>query len=594
MMNPRARAILRTAVVIAGVALAYFGTARLLVAVSAPPNGAVTTVWLPSGLSVAMLLVFGPVAAVGALFGSVWFEISAGTPGAAAVIVGMANAGSELLCFYLIVGRAKREFSVEYSRDVWRLLWAAMLGAAASASVGVTVYVIFAVVPPAEYWRSWVVWFGSTGIGIVLLTPLVVYSVKHRRPLGGLARYAEFAVALSALATSSFLLQEPVLSTIAQDLMVAISIMVFIWIVFRFAPREMTTAVAVFTFFAISGVILRRNPEARMDTYLATFSLQLLLGGTGMIAYFLSSIVAQQNRSNDDLRLASTIYETTSEGIMVTTPSGDIASVNDSFGRITGYARADILGKNPRFMKSDRHSQEFFKQMWDTLFTTGAWQGEVWNRRADGSLLPTWLSLSSVKNQQGAVTEFVGVYSDITAIKRGEEDLQWLATHDPLTRLPNRTLLEDRLTTALARSRRQRSSTAVFFFDLDHFKDVNDTLGHPAGDSLLVEIARRCLAVLRETDTLGRSGGDEFSIVVTDYLGTEDLSLLASRILAAVDDPVTLGEHEARVTASIGIAKYPEDGTDATALAEHADVAMYRAKELGRNRFEFFSPPPQS
>jgi len=298
--------------------------------------------------------------------------------------------------------------------------------------------------------------------------------------------------------------------------------------------------------------------------------------------------------ASDGLALARKVYDTTSEGIVVTTPDGSIIDVNDAYLRIHGYERADVIGQNTRMMRSGKHEPDYYRDMWGSLLSEGRWQGEVWNRRADGSLLPTWLSLSAVSDDKGITTDYVGVVSDITAIKRGEEDLQWLATHDPLTSLPNRALLEDRLTTILARSRRQKTKAAVFYFDLDHFKNVNDTLGHLAGDRLLVEIGKRCLSVVRESDTFGRSGGDEFAVIVSDFSDVEYLSLLAKRLLSVVSKPVVLGGQETYVTASIGIAVYPEDGADATELNQHADVAMYRAKTLGRNRYELFSEGMQA
>lgn len=299
--------------------------------------------------------------------------------------------------------------------------------------------------------------------------------------------------------------------------------------------------------------------------------------------------VETARQAGEGLSLAGKVYDTTTEGIVVTTPDASIVDVNESFLRIYGYTRADVIGQNPRIMQSGKHDPAFFKAMWDELLTAGLWQGEVWDRRADGTLLAKWLSISTIKDDEGKTSHFVGVFSDITAAKRGEEELQWLATHDALTGLPNRALLNDRLATVLTRSRRQKSPAAVFFFDLDHFKDVNDTLGHPQGDRLLVEIAKRCLSVLRESDTIGRSGGDEFTVIVSDFSSVEDLGVLAQRLLSVISERVVLGDREAYVTASIGIIMYPEDGADPAELARHADVAMYRAKSLGRNRVEFYS-----
>jgi len=308
----------------------------------------------------------------------------------------------------------------------------------------------------------------------------------------------------------------------------------------------------------------------------------------------LMTAVEVSRRATERLTMAGKVYDTTSEGIVVTTPDGTIVDVNDAYLRIHGYKRADVIGHNPRIMKSGKHPPEFFKEMWDTLLATGHWQGEIWDRRADGSLVAKWLSLVTVEDDDGRTTHYVGVFSDITAVKQGQEDLEWLAAHDPLTGLPNRMLLNDRLLTAVTQSHRHGTSLALLSFDIDHFKDVNDTLGHPAGDGLLIEIAKRCNAVVRESDTFGRSGGDEFEIVVSGFSDVEDLDLLARRLLSAIADPITLDDQEVRVTASIGIAVYPESGDNAAELTRHADVAMYRAKSLGRNRYQFYSEELQA
>lgn len=289
------------------------------------------------------------------------------------------------------------------------------------------------------------------------------------------------------------------------------------------------------------------------------------------------------------LSMAGRVYDTTSEGIVVTAPDGTIIDVNDAYLTIHGCEREDVIGQNPRILKSGRHGPAFYQEMWGTLLSAGRWQGEIWDRRADGSLVAKWLSISTVGDKDGKTTHYVGVFSDITVMKEGAEALEWLATHDPLTRLPNRALLDDRLETALARSRRHQGAAAVFYFDLDHFKDVNDSLGHLAGDRLLVAVAEKCLSVVRETDTIGRTGGDEFTVIATDYAGVDDLSARAERLLEAIAEPVVLSGREVYVTASVGIAVYPEDGADAQELVAHADLAMYRAKSLGKNRFQFYS-----
>ncbi len=356
-----------------------------------------------------------------------------------------------------------------------------------------------------------------------------------------------------------------------------------------------TVAGAVTAFgaaWAESSGLLVAGPQDSSLWYRAGMLVAFGSAACGLLIWSSRSLraaVSTARAAAESLSMAGKVYDTTSEGIVVTTPDGTIIDVNEAYLAIHRYTRADVIGKNPRILKSERHGPDFYREMWGTLLGTGRWQGEIWDRRSDGSLVAKWLSISTVKDEGGNTTHYVGVFSDITAVKQGEEALEWLATHDPLTRLPNRALLDDRLATALARSRRHKSAVAVFYFDLDHFKDVNDTLGHPAGDRLLVEVAERCLSVVRETDTVGRTGGDEFTVITTDYAGVEDLSALAQRLLSVIAEPVALGGREVYVTASVGVAVYPQDGADGEELVAHADVAMYRAKALGKNRFEFYS-----
>jgi len=308
----------------------------------------------------------------------------------------------------------------------------------------------------------------------------------------------------------------------------------------------------------------------------------------------LQQALSHARSSFEGLRLAGNVYDTTTQGIVVTLPDGEIVDVNEAYCAIHRCSRESVIGQNPRVLKSDQHGPEFYEEMWGTLIETGQWQGEVWDRRADDSLLPKWLSISSLKDSNGETTNYVGVFSDISAIKEGAANLEWLATHDPLTQLPNRALLDDTLEAAIARANRRGGTLAVMFMDLDRFKDVNDTLGHPAGDELLAEISGRCVESVRAGDIVARIGGDEFCVVVIDYVDSADLESVAMRFLEAIAEPVQLGEQEVYVTGSMGIATLPADGRVAPDLMMHADIAMYRAKTLGGNGFEFFSPELQT
>ena len=339
----------------------------------------------------------------------------------------------------------------------------------------------------------------------------------------------------------------------------------------------------------VSRAVLPIGPDS--DSRYVDFGITPLFAGLGQPPAQLITLhdVTENRRAAERLNLFHQVFDTASEGIVVTLPDATIVDANAAFASMHGTTRDELLGQNPRILKSDRHNPEFYRHLWSTLLETDLWTGEIWDRRRDGTVFPKMLSIATVKTENGETTHYVGICSDITDIKAAENNLMHLATHDPLTELPNRTLLDDRLSTALARARRMEGSVAVFYFDLDHFKDVNDRLGHSAGDALLVEVAQRCLSALRESDTLGRIGGDEFTIIVTDFSSVEHLGHLASRLLAIIGQPVTIGDQEVCVGASIGIAVFPTHGTHEAELTRHADAAMYRAKELGRNRFEFFS-----
>ncbi len=289
-------------------------------------------------------------------------------------------------------------------------------------------------------------------------------------------------------------------------------------------------------------------------------------------------------------RLLSKVFESTAEGILVTDADANIVMVNQAFETISGHSFEEVRGHNARLLKSGRHGQDFYEYMWTSLRATGRWKGEIWNRRKNGEIYLASLSISAIKNDAGEVTNYVGVFTDITARKKAEQRLRYLATHDSLTDLPNRDLFQDRLIRALVRAQRSRKLVAVLFMDLDGFKTVNDTYGHEKGDQLLQAVARRLSGCVRQSDTIARIGGDEFAGLIEDLPNLEGASIVAENILAALSRPFALNDHEFRVTASVGISIYPIDGTTAEVLLQKADAAMYRAKSGGKNRYQFQTP----
>ncbi len=295
------------------------------------------------------------------------------------------------------------------------------------------------------------------------------------------------------------------------------------------------------------------------------------------------------NRSQEQLRLYANVFTNATEGMTITDADARIVAVNPAFSEITGYAEEDILGKTPAILRSGRHDKAFYRELWGELERKGQWRGEIWNRRASGEIYPEWISITRVRNEEDRTTHYIGLFSDITERKDAEARIRHLAHHDPLTGLPNRTLLQDRLEQAMRLSRYSGLPTAVMFIDLDRFKGINDTLGHEAGDSLLVEIAHRCQDVLRDNETIARQGGDEFVVVLPEISHSQHAVRVARELLATIVQPHKLGAHELSVSASIGIAMYPDDGGSTSELLRNADVAMYRAKADGRNGMQFYS-----
>lgn len=299
--------------------------------------------------------------------------------------------------------------------------------------------------------------------------------------------------------------------------------------------------------------------------------------------------ITEQKRVEEALELAASVFTTTREGILVTDARGVILTVNPAFTAITGFTPREAEGKTPRILKSGRHGHEFYARMWSELLHSGRWQGEIWNRRKNGETYIEWLSITRIEggDEHGG---FVSTFTDITKRKEAEELMEHKAHHDALTDLPNRSLFRDRLHAALSVARRYERQLGLLYIDLDLFKHVNDTLGHAAGDALLIEAAHRLTAAVRESDTVARLGGDEFAVVLAELNGALEAEEVAQRIVEAMRRPFELNEGTGRITASIGVALFPEHGSDAEALQKHADLALYAVKESGRNAYRVYSP----
>ena len=298
--------------------------------------------------------------------------------------------------------------------------------------------------------------------------------------------------------------------------------------------------------------------------------------------------LTERLQSEEQLRLAATVFEQSTEGIIITDAERKILMVNRAFSTITGYSAAEVLGRTPSLLSSGHHEEHFYLALWSAVQANGHWSGEMWNRSKDGDIYPEMVSISQVIGDDGKVSHYVGIFSDISEHKANEAHIQHLAHFDALTGLPNRSLLADRVGQALSSVERNGEPLALIFLDLDRFKNVNDSLGHRIGDELLIQVAQRLQSGLRDEDTVSRLGGDEF-ILVLPGTSADGAAHVAGKLLTVLSRPYHIEQHELIITPSLGIAMYPTDGESYEALSMCADAAMYRAKQSGRQTFRFFT-----
>lgn len=307
--------------------------------------------------------------------------------------------------------------------------------------------------------------------------------------------------------------------------------------------------------------------------------------------------ITESKRAEEELRIAAVAFEA-QEGIMITNADRVILRVNRAFSEITGYSVEELVGRTPYLFQSGRHNAAFYAEMWESINRTGSWHGEIWDQRKNGEIFPKWVTITAVKDKEGTITHYVGLHTDISERKASEEEIKQLAYYDPLTSLPNRRLLLDRLKQALAASGRSEKYGALLFIDLDNFKALNDNLGHDMGDILLQQAAQRLIDCVREGDTVSRQGGDEFVIMLEELSeDTEEAAAKAKtigeKIIVSLNQSYQLTCHEYQNTPSIGITLFVNHQHSIRALLKRADIAMYEAKAAGRNTLRFFDQDMQ-
>ncbi|MGE5469173.1 MAG: putative bifunctional diguanylate cyclase/phosphodiesterase [Bacteroidota bacterium] len=329
-------------------------------------------------------------------------------------------------------------------------------------------------------------------------------------------------------------------------------------------------------------------PDGRIKHVMENGEVSYAKDGTPLKMLGTTQDVTRQEQLESRLELLASAFHHSGEAILITDRDNKIITVNPAFTTLTGYAASEAVGRNPSFLSAGRTTPEEYLDMWKTIVEHGFWQGEIWDRRKDGGTYPKWMSVSVIRDNEGAITHHIAHFTDVSFERTAEAQLQHMAHHDALTGLLNRLSLTGRLEQALAAARRDGVRVAVLFIDLDRFKVINDTLGHHIGDKLLIEVAIRLRASVRDSDVVARLGGDEFVIMLSDMEDSASAAMIAKKLIRNVGDPYRIDGHDLYTTPSIGIAIFPTDGADGDVLMKNADAAMYHAKSAGRNNFQFF------
>lgn len=581
----------RSILVVVGVAVGYYTLAQAAVALT---HGSIVITWLSAGLSVAAGIAYGPVAFIGAAIGSFAFEIGYGSPLLVAAAMALANAGSEFLAMRIMTGAGPLRWSSLRLAQGLRIFAGTMAAATTSATLGVLIYGSAGRLISSSPSTDWLILFGSVVLGMSLVTPAAATLLQERRFHLELGRPGEYAAYLLLVVTCGVLWRLPDANPVLHEGALVTTVLVIVIVALRFPAQLLALVIPAGGLAAIATTTLYGAQAGTTLALADILSLQFGITVVATIGYVTATLAAEQSRALAGLRLSAQVFESAHEAIVITDADANVVDANDAFLQLHRVSREDLIGENPRVFKSGRHDDRFYEEMWAELLTTGHWQGEIWNRRTDGTIFPKILSIAAVRDRRGVTTHYVGISTDISEIKEAESRLLTLATQDPLTGLLNRSSLAEHIEAALTRARRSGTEVGVIFLDVDHFKRVNDSMGHTTGDRLLVEVGARLKAVTREVDSVFRHGGDEFVIVVPDLVDPLALKGLSTRILDSLTLPYRVDDTLVTTSASLGIAVFPTDGQDATELMAHADVAMYRAKELGRNRSHFFSASLQA
>ena len=553
-------------------------------------EGIVSPAWFAAGFALAGVLLHGYRVLPGIWIGSSAAAILSGVAPLAAAVMALGAILEAFAAAFLLRRVAPADKLLLRSQHLALLLLIGfLLTPTASAVIGSLTLTVSGLIPPESLPESVLTWWVGDATGSILIAPLVLAWVTQR---GMLLPRQWLELALLLLLT--LLVCGAVFGSILPEQFhhYPVSYLPFpllVWTALRFRHRATTSVLLLIACCALLGTYRGFGPFVRQDLNQTLLLLQLYVATMTAMILFVSAIIAERQQALSRLALAGKVITHSPDGIIVTDPAGIVLSANPAFFKSSGLERNHVIGKSLRQLTSTHHTPDFFSNIWQQLKTSGHWEGEVWSRNQTGAILPQWLSLNIIRDSKGSTVNYLGIYSDASRQKQVQERIRRLAYYDVLTGLPNRQLFTDRLDQAIKYAGRHNSRLALFFLDLDRFKNINDTLGHSIGDKVLQLCTERLSKSVRQTDTLARLGGDEFTVIVQDINEDFDSVLVAEKVINAFSKPLQVEQHELFVTPSIGISLFPEDGNSCEELIKHADTAMYRAKELGGNGFQFFA-----
>lgn len=579
-------------------ALAYAVLAKVIIDNFAV-HGNFSPIWPPSGLALAALLVGGYRLWPGIAMGVFIANYLAGKSIEANLIFVIGNTCEPLIAVWFLSWKLKDRSrqhiaNLEHPVDYLRLGLAAILSISIGTIISIIGLFLINELSSKILTFSMLLWWIANLLGIVIFTPLLL--TWQKLPEGWFEGYRAFEtiafIGLTFLAGQIIFLEwfHQELGFIARGYWIIIFVT---WGAIRFGRHGITFVVTTTFIQAMVGAAHGIGFFGRDLQESGLINMQFAFLIISVIGLLLTLVIHELRKSQADMKLASIVYQRSSEAMMVTDANKSIISVNPAFTEVTGYQSDEIIGKNPRILSDGLHSKEFYQDMWREISTTGKWQGEIHNRRKSGELFTELLSINTIYGPGGAIQGWVGLFVDISEKKKKEELIWKQANYDLLTELPNRRMIHDRLNEEIMKCQRDNKQLALMLINLDRFREVNDTLGHQYGDQLLIEVTRRLITFSQEKGILGRLGSDEFAFILSNPNEINRVGYCVNSILEQLAIPYHLGNEITYLTASIGLALYPEDANDVTTLLKCADQAMYTAKREGRNCFYYYTSSMQ-